>query len=799
MGPHNRRGSSLHIAKILKYTASVAVLAAFAGSANAQEAGRQVDEIVVTAQKREQSLQNVPIVVTALPQKLLQDAGVKDIKDLTILTPGLMVTSTSNETVTTARIRGIGTVGDNPGLESSVGVVVDGVYRPRNGVGFGDLGELERVEVLKGPQGTLFGKNTSAGVINIISAAPKFDFGANGELTVGNYGTIGGSASVTGPIIADKLAGRLFVAKRQRDGFYDVRTVNGPRTEKQDANQDFYSIRGQLLATPTSDLDFRFIADFTKRDENCCAAVQVVRNPVRQGFIDTLAGGAGTLNPLDPGKRLTYSNRDTTQKIDDHGLSMEANWQTPWLGGAKVTSITAWRNWKSENGQDSDFSGADIWYRPKDGNNFTQFEQYSQEIRVAGQADKLNWLVGAFATDEKLDAGQRLFFGNDYRKYFSLVASGGLSQAALPSAYYIAGTGQSDNHAQEAKGIALFTNNSYQVTDKFELTGGLRYTSEKKTLESHYRNTGAGLGCFALTLCLPWTDPVFNTVDANQSRTEKAWTGTIKGVYRFNPELMGYASYARGYKAGGFNLDRARTLVSTTAAPFYVINKKTDFAGEFVDSYELGAKTNLLDRSLLLNATLFSQKYTDFQLNAFTGISFIVTSVPEVTSRGLDTDFVWFTPVKGLNIQGGMTYAETEYGKFAVPAGASPRLPGTRLSFAPLYSGSLSTSYERAIGSGLELRTSLSAKYTSNYNTGSDLNPLKVQRGLTVFNGRIGVGSQDGRWTAELYGQNLTDETYYQVVFDAPLQNVTGAAPVDALDAFMGAPRTYGVTLRVKY
>ena len=147
MGPHNRRGSSLRIANILKYTASVAVLAAFAGSANAQEANRQVDEIVVTAQKREQSLQNVPIVVTALPQKLLQDAGVKDIKDLTILTPGLMVTSTSNETVTTARIRGIGTVGDNPGLESSVGVVVDGVYRPRNGVGFGALGGVALLKV----------------------------------------------------------------------------------------------------------------------------------------------------------------------------------------------------------------------------------------------------------------------------------------------------------------------------------------------------------------------------------------------------------------------------------------------------------------------------------------------------------------------------------------------------------------------------------------------------------------------------------------------------------------------------
>src|SRR5262245_8358432 len=179
---------------------------------------RTIETIVGTAQKREQSLQDVPIVVTAVSGQLLQDTGVKDIKDLTILTPGLIVTSTTNESITTARIRGVGTVGDNPGLESSVGVVIDGVYRPRNGVGFGDLGELQRIEVLKGPQGTLFGKNTSAGVINIITQKPEFQFGANGEIGGGNFSALDAAASVTGPLVEDKLAGRLFAARRKRDG-----------------------------------------------------------------------------------------------------------------------------------------------------------------------------------------------------------------------------------------------------------------------------------------------------------------------------------------------------------------------------------------------------------------------------------------------------------------------------------------------------------------------------------------------------------------------------------------------------
>jgi iron complex outermembrane recepter protein len=209
---------------------------------------RSIEVIVVTAQKREQNLQDVPMVVTALSGKLLEDAGVDDIKSLSILTPGLIVTSTASEAATTARIRGIGTVGDNPGLESSVGVVIDGVYRPRNGVAFGDLGDLERIEVLKGPQGTLFGKNTSAGVINVVTRKPSHEFNSSTEVTGGSHGTMEGAASINGSL-SDQLAGRLYVATREHDGFYDVSTGDGPRTLDNDSNRNSYTARGQLLFT----------------------------------------------------------------------------------------------------------------------------------------------------------------------------------------------------------------------------------------------------------------------------------------------------------------------------------------------------------------------------------------------------------------------------------------------------------------------------------------------------------------------------------------------------------------------
>ncbi|MES1263554.1 MAG: TonB-dependent receptor plug domain-containing protein, partial [Peristeroidobacter soli] len=200
--------------------------AVFAQSAeqDSNDDGRYLSTITVTAQKREQDLQDVPITITAIGSQLLRDSGGRDIKDLTLLTSGLLVTSTSSEVSTTARIRGIGTVGDNIGLESSVGVVIDGVYRPRNGVGFGDLGELERIGVLKGPQGTVFGKNTSAGVINVVTRRPSFETEAEAVLTGMNYNGYEAATSINGSLIDDKLAGRLYAGYRVRDGLYDVNT-----------------------------------------------------------------------------------------------------------------------------------------------------------------------------------------------------------------------------------------------------------------------------------------------------------------------------------------------------------------------------------------------------------------------------------------------------------------------------------------------------------------------------------------------------------------------------------------------
>jgi outer membrane receptor protein involved in Fe transport len=841
--------------QMLRGTASVAVLSAFtAGAAYAaappSDTPNTVTEIVVTAQKREQGLQDVPVVVTALPARLIQDAGVHDIKDMQILTPGLTVTSTSNETITTARIRGVGTVGDNPGLESSVGIVIDGVYRPRNGVGFGDLGDVSRIEVLKGPQGTLFGKNTSAGVINIITKEPSFTFGAGADLDVGNYSLVHGDAWVTGPI-TEQLAGMLYVADGNRDGFYKVNTAGGPRTDKTDQDQDFWTVRGQLLWQPNDKMSLRVIGDYTKRDENCCVAVQTKDGPTVALVNAVAPAGQGVAVPADPFNRVAFANRGTQQKITDDGLSAEFNADIDGIG--KFTSITAGRHWTTDNAQDIDYSGADIFHRELPGNDAT-FNTFSEEMRLAGKTDHLDWLVGGFYADERLKMDQNIFFGNVYTPYISLLLTSGASAGFLPcltgaftvthiplcnGPAFAPGQAIEDHYSQSDKTWALFTNEDIHVTEKFDITLGLRYTEDDKRLTSAYNNTGTngaacggalgniganwglGLGLTAAqqqqaaaVLCLPFTNPFFNGFVDQQSSNENFMGGTIKATYRWTPEFMTYASYARGTKAGGFNLDRVQSATGGKSAPFGVIPvADTSFAPEDVDSYELGFKSTLAGGRLLFDATLFDQQFHHFQLNQFNGLTFVVDSIPEVTSKGVDADVVWFSPVDGLSFQGGVTYADTRYSHFTAADLVTPSnfpslslLPGNQISFAPLWSVSAAGTYDHEIADNLRMLANVDLKYMSDYNTGSDLDPNKAQSAYTMVNARIGIGSNDRRWTVEFWGQNLTDVHYKQVAFDAPLQGQAALNPSSAAnratqtyDAFLGAPRTFGVTLRLRY
>jgi outer membrane receptor protein involved in Fe transport len=513
----NQTGSSRAVSLAL------ALCAAFAGAqglAADASTGPALEEIIVTAEKRSENLQDVPISVVAVNAQQIQDAHITDIRSLAILTPGLTVTSEGNEAITTARIRGIGTVGDNPGLESSVGVNIDGVYRPRNGVAFGDLGEIEQIEVLYGPQGELFGKNNDAGVINVTTKRPSNTFGATAEITGGNFNDREIRTSVTGPL-SDIMAGRLYVGYVQNSGFLQVVNGVGPSQENNTNNRKEYNARGQLLITPSDNVDFLLIADYAKRNESCCSAVVQYPGPF-QGLVNVFAstpalgGKTGALgdSPLIgqagvtrlPNSYVAYANQPIAQNVRDMGISGELNWN---LGFGKLTSITAWRDNSVAGGSDVDYTGIDLFSYPDNGNaNSNDFKQFSEELRLAGKQGSLNWLVGGFFSNEILTSRTLGTMGNQFETYISAVASAAIGRpfnpllvsqitGNAPGATF-AGTGYDDIYQQTARSFAFFTSETWNITQGLDLTAGLRFTQEKKTATASYNSIGGGPGCSAL-------------------------------------------------------------------------------------------------------------------------------------------------------------------------------------------------------------------------------------------------------------------------------------------------------------
>ncbi len=756
-----------------------------------------IEEIVITATKREQSLQDVPIAVTALDGDTLRRANIRDIRDLQQLTPSLVLTSTQSETAgTTARIRGVGTTGDNLGLESSVAVFVDGVYRNRNSVALTDFGEVERIEILRGPQGTLFGKNASAGLIHVITKGPDLnEFDGYAEGSFGEFDEYRLAAGVTGPIAENTLGFRLDANYAQREGFItDI--ANGDKYN----DQDRYLVRGQLGWAPSDNVEFRLIADYGKREETCCAAVTDVAGPTSaiingQTQLTGFQPLGQVIVPPDPFARNTTVSKEIgyTSDTTEGGVSLEIDWG---LGPGDLVSITSYRDWESERSQDLDYSNASILYRPLGGYSNT-FKTFTQELRYAWSAGDFDLLVGAYYVDEQLDVLDGIRVGSSYNTYVNALILAGGEANTLQTVTFADGQGaQVDDFKQQTDSWAAFTHNTWNMTDRFAATLGLRYTRETKDVDALLvadnpaclaavtTNPDAlgqlGIGLTCLSLVSPLVDGTYNG-----SRTDKEWTGTFILDYDFTADWMGYASYARGYKAGGFNLDRSglgNPLLGQT-----VSISNTEFEPETVDSFEVGAKANLANGAVKLNFAVFFSEFQDFQLNTFTGTNFVVTNLDKVESSGIEFEGTAFV-ADGLSLTAGITYNDAKYGDNV----SDPSLAGKRLTNAPEWVGTAAIDYERSLTGTLLGFLRLDYRYTSERNTGSDLAPEKLQKATNVVNGTIGIGADDGFWEIELWARNLFDEDFRQVVFDAPLQQ-------GSFNAFLNDPRTIGVRARLNF
>ncbi len=919
-------------------------------------------DIVITATRRNEALSDVPLAVSAVTAETLENSGATDIRQLQQVSPSLLVSSTSSEAgATVARIRGVGTVGDNPGLESSVAVFIDGVYRSRTSVGLTELGALDRVEVLRGPQGTLFGRNASAGIISIHTAKPRFQNMIAAELTIGNFDLRRIEASVTGPI-TDTLAFRADAVYLNRDGFLED-VISGRSVN--DRNRVLVRVQG--LYEPTDDLSVRLIADATDRREECCAAPflparDFVRNadgsvseaPSTIAALERALGGVINDDPFDRDVSIT-PNRSFNSDVDDYGFSGEVVYD---LGGAELTSITAYRYNNYVRGLDADFNNLDIWYRDGSGGSENRFQTFSQEARVQGEAmgGRLDWLLGGYFAREKLRVLDNLTYGADATRYGNCliftsalpaavnpasptcinqavvtgaqqqVAAGtaqinaglvqinagiaalqaipnptpaqqaqlagliaqrtalqtqlaglqgtagllgavnavpgapGLSSIAaalgLGTGYTLNGVGLNDEYNQTSNNFALFTHNIFEITDGLNLTVGLRYTREKKRLNVELADNNTLCRAIAASplsalqqypCAIPAT--ATGTFSDSGSKSENKLSGTAVLSFKPSDEWLTYMSYSRGYKAGGFNLDRSALPRSGASRNGAILpTARVDdlqFDPEINDAIELGAKYN--GRGLDVNVALFQQLYDDFQLNLFNGVAFEVETVNScadeldgsdtdndqtppftgactgkvrhgVRSRGLEFE-LFARPHPYLNLNFGGTFVSTRYRNRLVgsdgegTSGQLFQLPGRRISNSASLTMTSSAAFTPPIGgSGMTGLLYVDMRRMTRYNTGSDLDIEKVQDPFTVFNGRIGIRGPNQAWAIELWGQNLFDEDFIQVGFDAPLQGSGTYRGVEQglangfydrsnqlFGAFLGEPRTYGMTLRGKF
>jgi iron complex outermembrane recepter protein len=715
------------------------------------------DVIMVTATRRAESEQKVPISMTAVSGETLRETAIRDTQGLQALAPSLVITvSNSEATGGVIRIRGVGTQGQNAGLEPTVGVFLDGVYLPRSGIALNELVDVDRIEILRGPQGTLFGKNTTAGAITISTQKPEFDFGGEVFAGAGSLGSRRGGFSVTGPVIADRLALRLSANLNQRDGYVEDIKL------KQNLNsRDRWLVRGQALWTPTDRISLRLIADRSQKDDVCCAAPYVV-NGTRATTVAALGGTV--FNPTREADYLVATNLAPSSSVEDQGVSAELNWD---LGWAQMRGLVSSRDYKSVRNADGDFSDLDLTNTI---NEVSEDKTRTLEVSLRGTAGSLDWLVGAFASDQDFVQTGATVLGKDAGRFAAALAS---RPAIIP--LYAAGDGdQVRRFDLETNGWSVFTHNIWNVTDRLAMTLGLRWSHDDKEGGGTFVTRSAGSCTSALvpaTLRL-----ICPTKDYRASKTDEKTSGVIAASYEVDETALLFASFSRGFKAGGVSLDRDAGNRS-----------KATFDPEESESFEAGIKAQWLARRLRTNLTFFDQTYTDFQRVVFTGTENLLSNQGEVRSRGVELD-TRLNVGNGLSLTASTTYNRVRYGNNV----SDVAIRGKQLNAAPEMTTQLGFAWQRQIANGLTGFARANWRYQSRTITGADLDPLKAQPGYGLLNGSFGVRHEASGLEVSAWGANLTDEVYRIVTFNSTLQ-------AGSLNAYMGEPRTWGIEVSKKF
>jgi iron complex outermembrane receptor protein len=719
-----------------------------AGAARAQtaETGTRLEEVVVTAQKRSENLQDVPIAVSAITGDVLERAHVTDLQTMNGSIPNLQIKQIGNNSLTaTFTLRGVGVNEGDPYAGTAVAVVLDGVVQSTNNLALANFFDIDRVEVLRGPQGTLFGANTTGGVVNVITKQPTGVFGVDGRITAGNYKRLNAAVAVNFPIVEDRLAGKLMISHMGRNGFYtDV------LTGEDKGHQNETILRGYLKFTPQADFDATLMVEYDR-----------IRD-----------GSSPVVNMADPGdlfykppihsdiRFITTSQVPDVLRANQYAATLTANWKT---GLGEFTSISNYTKYHYYSWTDHDGSTCFCLHGPK----WQSHWQFTQEIRdVFHPTDNIELLLGAYGVTKNYKINLQ-----------------SLLQGVIP--------GRRNVQLQDEDNSSLsgFAQAYWDLTDRLRLQAGLRYTHQ--TIEMHDTfQAYQGPGGIATTM-----GDELQTAISFEVRGKDSWNelgGKIGLDYKVTDDVRAYAYYARGFKTGGFN---GRVSVPADIGPF---------DPEFVDTIEAGIKSDLFDRRARVNVAVFNNKYTNMQVPqlVFRGATATSTllNAGEAVTRGAELD-AEFLLAPGLRLTTSVGYLEAQYTKFRVgvscPTGDVPTpspagctvYDDTSMPHAPKWTASLGASYDFRVAGG---DATLSGQY--NYQAANWSNythfPKERLQAVEVVNANLRWSPTGARWSLGAWAKNLFNEKY--------IQTSLTLKPLWTYGVY-GAPREYGVDFNFEF
>lgn len=731
-----------HLLASAAMVAALSPSSAWAAEAAENEGPAAFEDIVVTATKRATDMQDTPISVSVIGGEALQSGGVQRLSDITDALPNVRLPDALNPG--NAAIRGISSQARATArVESPVGAYLDEVFVGGKFLN-GFLFDIDRIEVIRGPQGTLWGRNTAAGAISYVTRRPTREFEAYGEATYGNYDLALFRGAVSGPLIEETLSYRLAVGHMSRDG-YDER-VSGGTFGKTDVD----GVRGQLLIRPSDRLDIRLIAGYTQTDSFPRSQVY---------FAGPFAiGGSGS-------RRADTNDRSFAQgEAKQYNFAAHATYD---IGGIELTSVSGYNALKSYYRYDEDGTSTDFvvsfFGRP---DRPETSEQFSQELRLSSSGKTLEYTLGAY-----------VFNLSDYNSttnsYSDFLAPAITEE---PRAFIF----EQDNRSrQRTSAYAVFGQGDYHLTEALTATFGFRLNDERKT----FKVDAAGSRIFdaAGTLLVSTPAGAYRSLPRFKDSVATAMGGL---KYQFTDDVMAYATYSEGYKSGGFNTDAAvNPAISATFGP------------ESTVQYELGLRTSLLDRRLILNATAFWMNYDNLQIEEFVGLNVQVGNAGKARSRGVELEMV-ARPGENWAISASAAYLDAKFLKFSLVQPDGTIIfdrDGNRLPFAPEFSSSVNVRREIPIGDG-RLFASGEWIYSSAYFTEPNNSGAGRQPAYHTFNARLGFKPDGDRWEVALWGRNLTDQDI-RVDFNDALPAFFGGSVFEVL----APPRTYGLEATYRF